>query len=88
MFTPQRQPTTSSLVPASQPGDHNRAQRPAIGSVALQLSQVLRETIQQIVFFDDIVAFRSVRGKGSLLITFSKGKQPTVEFSRTGRAMQ
>ena len=38
MFTAKRQPTTSLLVPASQPGHHDRARRPAISRVALQFA--------------------------------------------------
>ncbi len=47
-----------------------------------RLSQVLRETVQQIVFFDETAAFRPARGEGVLLITFMKGGHPKVEFSR------
>ena len=47
-----------------------------------RLSQVLRETVQRIVFCDDVAAFHPVRGQGSLLITFMKGGLCKVGFSR------
>jgi hypothetical protein len=46
-----------------------------------RLSQVVRETVQQIMFCDDSVAFRPAQGQGSSLVTFMKGGHPKVEVS-------
>jgi hypothetical protein len=46
------------------------------------LSQVLRETVQQIVFEAGSAYSKPVRGVGSLAMSFMKGGHPTVEFSR------
>ena len=48
MFTAQRRPTTSLLVPASQPGHHSRAQRPAI-RLSLTGHQSCRATVDTVL---------------------------------------